>query len=50
MSRTDPGFSVEGGADPPEVEGGGNIRFYQVFQKMHEFQKILDHPFRSIRH
>ena len=29
----------EGGANPPV--GGANIRFYQIFQKLDEFEKIL---------
>ena len=37
-SGADPGFPVGRGANPA---GGANIRFCQIFEKLHEIEKIL---------
>ena len=39
QSGVDPGFPVWGDADPRG--GGANIWFCQIFQKLHEIEKIL---------
>ena len=52
-SGADPGFSVEGSADPRGGGGGTNIQFCQIFhkKKLHEIEKTLGHratpPLRS---